>query len=80
MLQQFTEAEEFDFLDDVVGDDLVVEGVVYDAQVWMPDGEGGVMRRDEVEYERDDRSLDEEGDLDEDLDALLHPNPWDPAT
>ncbi|MFD3569853.1 hypothetical protein [Streptomyces sp. NPDC058677] len=36
---------DFDFARDVVGDDLVVGGVVYDSSVWESDGEGGVERR-----------------------------------
>lgn len=40
-------AEEFDLWRDVIGDDLVVGGVVYDSKVWRADGEGGVERRDE---------------------------------
>lgn len=43
--QQF---EGFDFHRDVVGDDLVVDGVVYDSHIWKEDGEGGVMRRSEA--------------------------------
>ncbi|MFJ2561353.1 MULTISPECIES: hypothetical protein [unclassified Streptomyces] len=38
--------EDFDFMRDVVGDDLVVGGVVYDSDVWQSDGEGGVERRE----------------------------------
>ncbi|MFF1700031.1 hypothetical protein ACFVXC_41425 [Streptomyces sp. NPDC058257] len=38
--------EDFNFWRDVIGDDLVVDGVVYDSNVWQPDGEGGVERRD----------------------------------
>ncbi len=34
----------FNFLRDVIGDDLVVEGVAYDADEWKHDGEGGVER------------------------------------
>ncbi|MEE2061838.1 hypothetical protein [Rhodococcus artemisiae] len=43
--QQF---EGFDFHRDVVGDDLVVDGVVYDSHIWKEDGAGGVMRRSEA--------------------------------
>jgi hypothetical protein len=40
-----TEAgDDFDFWRDVIGDDLVVGGVVYNARIWEPDGEGGVRR------------------------------------
>ncbi|MYT20263.1 hypothetical protein GTW69_08165 [Streptomyces sp. SID7760] len=39
-------SEDFDFWRDVIGDDLVVDGVVYDSNVWQPDGEGGVERRE----------------------------------
>ncbi|BDB63542.1 hypothetical protein [Rhodococcus sp. RDE2] len=42
MDQQF---EGFDFARDVIGDDLIVDGVVYDSSIWTVDGEGGVMRR-----------------------------------
>lgn len=42
--QQF---QGFDFHQDVIGNDLVVEGVVYDSSIWTTDGEGGVMRRSE---------------------------------
>ncbi|MEU8526635.1 hypothetical protein AB0C77_13745 [Streptomyces sp. NPDC048629] len=42
------EQDRFDFWDDVIGDDLVVDGVVYNSKVWRPDGEGGVQHRGEV--------------------------------
>lgn len=47
--QQQGSAGGFDFWEDVIGDDLVVDGVVYDSKVWRVDGEGGVERRDEHE-------------------------------
>ncbi|MFF4647455.1 hypothetical protein [Streptomyces sp. NPDC001389] len=42
-----TSSEDFDFWRDVVGDDLVVDGVVYNSAVWQADGEGGVERRED---------------------------------
>ncbi|MFD7993785.1 UvrD-helicase domain-containing protein [Streptomyces mexicanus] len=39
-------ADDFDFWRDVIGDDLVVDGVVYDSDEWERDGEGGVRRRE----------------------------------
>ncbi|WP_445517307.1 UvrD-helicase domain-containing protein [Streptomyces sp. NEAU-174] len=39
----------FDFWHDVIGDDLVVGGVVYSSSEWEPDGEGGVQRRQELD-------------------------------
>ncbi len=41
-----------DTLEYGVGDDLVVGGVVYDSDEWMPDGEGGVMSRAEWRAEQ----------------------------
>lgn len=41
----------FDFWRDVIGDDLVVGGVVYDSAVYEPDGKGGVRRRGEEQNE-----------------------------
>lgn len=38
--------DDFDFMRDVIGDDLVIDGVVYDSNVWEADGEGGIERRD----------------------------------
>ncbi|WP_280385960.1 hypothetical protein [Nocardia wallacei] len=35
---------DFNFWRDVIGDDLVVDGVVYSATEWESDGEGGVQR------------------------------------
>lgn len=47
---------EFDFWRDVIGDDLVVDGVVYSATEWESDGEGGVQRiADRVRRELDER-------------------------
>jgi hypothetical protein len=37
--------EDFDFFRDVIGDDLVVNGVVYSSDEWEPDPEEGVRRR-----------------------------------
>ncbi|MCX4554577.1 hypothetical protein [Streptomyces sp. NBC_01500] len=38
--------EDFDFWRDVIGDDLVVDGVVYSSDTYEYDGEGGVQRRE----------------------------------
>ncbi|MDQ0765619.1 UvrD-helicase domain-containing protein [Streptomyces canus] len=39
--------DDFDFFRDVIGDDLVVNGVVYSSAEWEPDTEEGVRRRTE---------------------------------
>lgn len=39
------EGADFNFWEDVIGDDLVVGGVVYSSREWQYDGEGGVERR-----------------------------------
>ncbi|MEV5998888.1 UvrD-helicase domain-containing protein [Streptomyces griseomycini] len=45
------EGDDFDFFRDVIGDDLVVNGVVYSSAEWEPDPEEGVRRRIEEEDE-----------------------------
>ncbi|QYX76137.1 UvrD-helicase domain-containing protein [Streptomyces akebiae] len=45
------EGDDFDFFRDVIGDDLVVNGVVYSSAEWEPDPEEGVRRRTEAEDE-----------------------------
>ena len=42
---------DFDFWRDVIGDDIVVGGVVYSADLYTPDGEGGVRRLTESELD-----------------------------
>ncbi|NKS78758.1 hypothetical protein GS539_24785 [Rhodococcus hoagii] len=61
----------FDFMRDVIGDDLVVEGVAYNAAVWKEDGEGGVERRDTIVETGAAHEIGE-------IAALLNPDPWDP--
>ncbi|MFE9449596.1 AAA family ATPase [Streptomyces sp. NPDC006739] len=39
------DADDFDFFRDIIGDDLVVGGVVYSSAEWEPDPEEGVRRR-----------------------------------
>ncbi|MGX1778547.1 hypothetical protein ACWIGW_41025 [Nocardia brasiliensis] len=60
---------EFDFWRDVIGDDLVVDGVVYSATEWESDSEGGVQRI----TDRVRRELDEQ--LDPEMRA--HADLWD---
>lgn len=43
--------DDFDFWRDVIGDDLVVEGIAYDSTLYEPDGEGGVVERPREEAE-----------------------------
>ncbi|GAB2326660.1 UvrD-helicase domain-containing protein [Streptomyces variabilis] len=43
--------DDFDFFRDVIGDDLVVDGVVYSSAAWEPDPEEGVRRRTEEQDE-----------------------------
>jgi hypothetical protein len=42
--QQIANEPEFDFWDEVIGDDIVVEGTAYNSELYTPDGEGGVRR------------------------------------
>ncbi|WP_327359862.1 hypothetical protein [Streptomyces sp. NBC_01304] len=60
--------DDFDFLRDVVGDDLVVDGVVYNSAEWQHDGEGGVERRTDAATEG----------LDEDEPEATHILFWQP--
>jgi hypothetical protein len=39
----------FDFWEDVIGDDIVVDGIAYDGDLYAPDGEGGVRALTEAE-------------------------------
>ncbi|WP_405161532.1 hypothetical protein OG203_35145 [Nocardia sp. NBC_01499] len=60
---------EFDFWRDVIGDDLVVDGVVYSATEWESDSEGGVQRiADRVRRDLDERF---------DPEMRAHANLWD---
>ncbi|MFL6120745.1 hypothetical protein [Actinophytocola sp.] len=43
--EQIRNTPPFDFLAEVIGDDLVVGGVTYDRDVYALDGEGGVMKK-----------------------------------
>ncbi len=43
--------DDIDFWRDVIGDDLVVDGVVYNGTTYRSDGEGGVERRSDEEIE-----------------------------
>ena len=43
--------DNFDFLSDVIGDDIVVGGVVYSSWEWTRDGEEGVRRLTTEEIE-----------------------------
>ena len=68
--QPAEEHEGFDFWRDVIGDDLVVGGVVYDSDVYGRDGEGGVRRREEDDEpwppslaEQEDQARMEEEDM-----------------
>ncbi|NQE86028.1 hypothetical protein [Nocardia terpenica] len=55
-LKGITAMSDFDFRRDVIGDDLVVDGVAYSATEWESDGEGGVQRiADRVRRELDER-------------------------
>ncbi|ATY17105.1 hypothetical protein CU254_41755 (plasmid) [Amycolatopsis sp. AA4] len=45
LTRYLTEQPKFDFWDEVIGDDIVVGGVVYDGDVYELDGEGGVRER-----------------------------------
>ncbi|MGW1871702.1 UvrD-helicase domain-containing protein [Streptomyces sp. NPDC001975] len=45
------ESDDFDFFRDVIGDDLVVNGVVYSSAEWEPDPEEGVRRRTDEQDE-----------------------------
>ncbi|MCT9075283.1 UvrD-helicase domain-containing protein [Streptomyces fulvoviolaceus] len=45
------DADDFDFFRDVIGDDLVVNGVVYSSTEWEPDPEEGVRRRTDEQAE-----------------------------
>lgn len=47
----------FDFWDEVIGDDIVVGGVVYDGDLYTYDGEGGVRKRDDIEHATHDRDV-----------------------
>ncbi|MEW2401963.1 AAA family ATPase [Streptomyces sp. NPDC046862] len=61
----------FDFFTDVVGDDLVVDGVVYSSSAWEPDPEEGVRPRTE---EHDEPVSAEElaaMELDQEYEALI---------
>ncbi|SFF74820.1 Adenine-specific DNA methylase, N12 class [Actinacidiphila alni] len=60
--------DDFDFWRDVIGDDLVVGGVVYDSAVYEPDDDGGVRRREQrdtpaagtpADEEREDNTTEE---------------------
>ncbi|MFF3710272.1 UvrD-helicase domain-containing protein [Streptomyces phaeochromogenes] len=44
-------ADDFEFFRDVIGDDLVVDGVVYSSTAWEPDPEEGVRRRTDEQDE-----------------------------
>ncbi|MEU6349683.1 UvrD-helicase domain-containing protein [Streptomyces sp. NPDC047072] len=61
----------FDFWTDVIGDDLVVNGVVYSSSEWEPDPEDGVRRR----RDEDDEPVSAEElaglELDEAYEALI---------
>jgi hypothetical protein len=59
---------DFDFWRDVIGDDIVVGGVVYSADVYTPDGEGGVRRL--TDSELDTRPVSSEYQAADQLDRL----------
>lgn len=51
--EQIRNTPPFDFLADVIGDDLVVGGVVYNSDAYAPDGEGGVVKKTSAREHRD---------------------------
>ncbi|MFI5682340.1 UvrD-helicase domain-containing protein [Streptomyces sp. NPDC051636] len=51
--------DDFDFWRDVIGDDLVVGGVVYSSDEWELDGEEGVRRREDEPYPPELDAVDE---------------------
>jgi hypothetical protein len=57
-----TKEPEFDFWDEVIGDDIVVDGVVYDDDLYTYDGEDVVLKRDDIEHDPRNRDLADTGE------------------
>ncbi|MEU9168556.1 UvrD-helicase domain-containing protein [Streptomyces sp. NPDC048420] len=66
-----TAEDDFDFWRDVIGDDLVVNGVVYSSSEWEPDPEDGVRRRTEEDDEPVSAQELAAMELDQEYEALI---------
>jgi hypothetical protein len=51
--EQIRHTPPFDFLEEVIGDDLVIGGVVYNRDVHAPDGQGGVVKKTPASAHKD---------------------------